>query len=61
MQLPQELLEWIIACILLDTPTLEAGFVTCRSRYVATLPHLHHTPTLREHVSDPADASFGIL
>ena len=52
--LPQELLDMIIAHILLDTPTLKACSATCRSWYIATLPHLHHTLSLWENISDPA-------
>jgi len=44
----------IIAHVLLDTPTLKACSATCRSWYIATLPHLHHTLTLRQWSSDPA-------
>ena len=44
--LPQELVEMIIAHVILDTPTLEACSTTCRSWYLAALPHLHHTLTL---------------
>ena len=45
--LPQELLETIIAHVQLDTQTLKACSRTCRSWYIAALPHLHHTLTLR--------------
>ena len=53
-ELPQELLEMIIAHILLDTPTLKACSATCRSWYIATLPHLHYTLTLRQRALFPA-------
>ena len=44
----------IISHILLDTPTLKASSVTCRSWYLAALPHLHHTLTLHGTNSDIA-------
>ena len=44
----------VITHILLDTPTLKACSTTCRSWYIATLPHLHHTLTLRRRAFDPA-------
>ena len=53
-ELPQEIVEMIIAHVLLDTPTLKACSLTCRSWNIATLPHLHHTHTLRQITSDPA-------
>ena len=52
--LPQELVEMIIAHVLLDTPTLKACSATCRSWYLAALPHLHHTLTLHETDSNIA-------
>ena len=48
----------IIAHLLLDTPTLKAFSATCHSWYIATLPHLHHTLTLRDQNSDPAYEGF---
>jgi len=50
--LPQELVEMIIAHVLLDTLTLKACSATCRSWYLAALPHLHHTFTLHGTDSD---------
>ena len=44
----------VIAHVLLDTPTLKACSTTYRSWYIATLPHLHHTLTLRRRAFDPA-------
>jgi len=44
----------IIAHVLLDTPTLKASSETCRSWYLAALPHLHHTLTLHGRSSDIA-------
>ena len=52
--LPQELVEMIIAHVQLDTQALKACSRTCRSWYIATLPHLHHTLTLRPKVWDQA-------
>ena len=46
-ELPLELVEMIIAHVQLDTQTLKAWSRTCRSWYIATLPHLHHTISLR--------------
>ena len=51
-ELPRELLDMIIAQLRLDTPTLKACSATCRAWYTATLPHLHHTLTLRKQTSD---------
>ncbi|KAF9648102.1 hypothetical protein BDM02DRAFT_2358489 [Thelephora ganbajun] len=48
----------IIAHVLLDAPTLKACSMTCRSWYIATLPHLHHTLTLRKYPSDPTHAEL---
>ena len=45
--LPLELVEMIIAHVEPDTQTLKACSGTCRSWYIATLPHLHHTLSLR--------------
>jgi len=51
-RLPQELVEMIIARPELDKQTLKACSRTCRSWYIATLPHLHHTLTLCRKVWD---------
>ena len=48
----------IIAHILLDTPTLKACSTTCRSWYIAIVPHLHHTLTLRDQTSGPVCGGF---
>ena len=53
-ELPRELIDKIIAHILLDTQTLKAFSATCRSWYIAALPYLHHTLTLRPWARDPA-------
>jgi hypothetical protein len=44
--LPYELMEIIIAHIALDLDTLKAFSLTCRTWYIAAVPHLHHTLTL---------------
>jgi len=49
-RLPLELFEMIIAHVQLDTRTLKACARTCHSWYIATLPHLHHTLTLRRKI-----------
>jgi len=54
MELPQELFEEIFIHVQLDTPTLKACSLTCRSWYIAILPHLHHTLTLIGRISNPA-------
>ena len=56
--LPQEVLDMVIGHIPPDTPSLKACSRICRSWYIATLPHLHHTLTLRQ-ISD--DRSRGGL
>jgi len=48
----------IIAHVLLDTPTLKACSVTCRSFYLATLPHLWHTLICHGRNLDPAREGF---
>ena len=53
-ELPQELLEMILAHVILNMSTLKACSATCRSWYIATLPHLHHTLTLHGRASGPA-------
>ena len=60
-ELPQELVGVIIAHVILDTSTLKACSATCRSWYIATLPHLHHTLTLCGRKSDPAPEWFTLL
>ena len=57
-ELPQELVEMILAHLPLDTPTLKACSVACRSLYLATLPHLHHTLICYEENSDSAHEGF---
>ena len=57
-ELPRELLDAIIAHVLLDTPTLKACSAVCRSWYIATVLHLHHTLTLQDGLLDPTDGVF---
>ena len=44
--LPHEIVEMIIAHLTHDLGGLEACSLTCRSWYIAAVPHLHHTLTL---------------
>jgi hypothetical protein len=44
---PYEIMEMIIAYIAHDFRTLKAVSLTCRSWYIAAVPHLHHTFPLR--------------
>jgi hypothetical protein len=48
-RLPQEIAEVIIAHLIYDKPSLLACSLTCRSWYIASLPHLHHTLATRAH------------
>jgi hypothetical protein len=48
--LPYEIVEMIIAPIAHDLGTLKAFSLTCRSWYIAVVPHLHHTLTLRDRI-----------
>ena len=59
--LPQELLEMIVAHVQFDIQTLKACSMTCRSWYIATLPHLHHTITLRRKGWDPTRGGLAPL
>jgi len=52
--LPQDILEIIIADLGDDTWSLKAFSTTCYSWYLAAVPHLHRTLTLEERPSDPA-------
>jgi hypothetical protein len=45
--LPHEILETIIAHIAHDLDTLKACSLTCRSWYIAAIPYLRHTLTLK--------------
>ena len=45
--LPQEIVEIIIAHLIYDTRSLLACSLTCRSWYIVSVPHLHHTFTAR--------------
>ena len=42
-RLPQEVVEIIIVYLIFDTSSLLACSLTCRSWYIAAVPHLHHT------------------
>ena len=44
--LPNEIVEMIIAHLTRDLGALKACSLTCRSLYIAAVPHLHHTLTL---------------
>ena len=46
ISLPLDLLETIIAYVIYDARTLCACTMTCRSWYIAAVPHLHHAPTM---------------
>jgi hypothetical protein len=50
-RLPYEIVEMIIAHIARDLDTLKAFSLTCRSWYIAVVPHLHYTLTLRDDIS----------
>ena len=41
--IPQEIIEMIIAHLICDTRSLLACSLTCYSWYIASVPHLHHT------------------
>ena len=47
--LPYEIVETIIAHTARDLDTLKAFSSTCRSWYIAAVPHLHHTLTLTDN------------
>jgi hypothetical protein len=47
-RLPYELMEMIITHIAHDLAALKVFSLTCHSWYIAAVPHLHHTLTLRE-------------
>ena len=51
-RLPQELIELIISYLIGDTPTLLACSMTCYSWYIAAAPHLHHTLTTRNSLTN---------
>jgi hypothetical protein len=44
-KLPQELVEIIVSYFIYDIRTLLACSTTCRSWYIAAVPHLHHSLT----------------
>ena len=43
IRLPQEIIELIIGRLIYDKRSLRACTLTCRSWYIATVSHLHHT------------------
>jgi hypothetical protein len=49
-RLPYEIVEMIIAHITRDLDTVKAFSSTCRSWYIAAVPHLHHTLTLKDDI-----------
>ena len=44
--IPQDIAEIIVACLVHDKHSLIACSLTCRSLYIASTPHLHHTLVL---------------
>jgi hypothetical protein len=58
VNLPQDVLEIIIADLGDDISSLKAYSVTCHSWYLAAAPHLHHTLTLKNWTSDSTRAGF---
>ena len=46
-KLPLEIVEIIIAHLIYDTDSLLACSLTCYSWYIASVPHLHHTLSVR--------------
>jgi len=51
-RLPHELTEMIIAHLIGDLHALKTFSLICREWYIATVPHLHHTLTLRDTTPD---------
>lgn len=56
--LPQDILEIIIADLCDDTSSLKTFSATCYSWYLAAAPYLHRTLTLEERPSDPTRAEL---
>jgi hypothetical protein len=52
--LPYEIVETIIAHIVCDLDALKACSLTCRSWYIAVVPHFRHTLILKNDLSDTA-------
>ena len=48
-RLPQEIVEMIIGGLIYDMCSLRACTQTCRSWYIAAVPHLHHTLTIETY------------
>jgi len=49
---PPELTEMIITHLIGDLHALKAFSLTCREWYIAAVPHLHHTLTLKDTMRD---------
>ena len=60
-RLPYELVEMVVACLTRDQETLKACSLTCRSWYIAVVPHLHHTLTLRGKIRGKSGGGFKAL
>ena len=52
--LPYDIAEMIIAHLTHDLATLKAYSLTCRSWYIAVVPHLHHTLTFKRNGANVA-------
>jgi len=47
---PHEVVEMITTHLIHDLDTLKMCSLTCRSWYIAAVPHLHHALTLRDDI-----------
>lgn len=57
--LPQELVDIIISYLACDTHSLLACSMTCRSWYIAAVPHLHRSlTTFNQHRPDPRNEKY---
>jgi len=52
LRLPYDIVEMIIAYLTRDLDALKACSLTCRSWYIAAIPHIHHTLTLNNKAYD---------
>jgi len=52
-RVPYEIVEMIVTHLIHNLDALKACSLTCRSWYITTVPHLHHTLTLRDNISNP--------
>lgn len=59
--LPYEILEMIIAHLIHDLDALKACSLTCRSWYIAVVPHVHHTLILGERGSTKPHGKLKVL